>query len=1006
MGQGGGVSKAGGDGLSERGREVIGGNKTTPAVNNESANNNTHVHVHSFEETGETLLINSPDTNSKGVPTSVIPVTSGTGPELLESSDEASTLAPGGQPSLNYLLEHGSAALTSHTYSPHISPHSSPSQEISPSPQTLSNEVENEIFYSVTNQLYPVATSTAGELGWESTSPALSPSALPTDKALVHSGSKNQKLDAGKKHGPERADNNDDDLFSDCTTHHLSPVDRFSLEKGGSECRMGRKGGVDVSTSDHPLGHHEEEEEVKGKWSSKLSPAEEEDDLFPDDAKHLQDAVAVEKNGAPQPQNALNITEDYFSRDPAGQHRETAWGPSRSSLSTPPRVNPASRRSPSRQNSSGKVAPPRPPRSPQLNSRLKLRQQRETGNHPNITSPHEPSTTPNSPPARPQGPEVAVERATVRNIRPLGAVPAGIPEKTHQRNVSRKLPTGEIVSPTESLGSSVDPPSTIASSPTGDVSETHEAATTPQPDNYSTSEPSTSDDGGFLEPPFLPLYIHLLIAGGLYFYYTFNPFVYLAGLMAGFLAFYLVLGAVFVTYVQKEEAEAAAAASANSPAPELSPDFMRSMNIRLEDYENRFVAVSQNHTFKFTATMHYDSATHQRKHRMPCKLQLIDGSTLKVIVMDSENEVVLNRTIELRHESCRITIVPRDVFENRKRRWSKKYPIRIEINDFEIFLFANVSRYKQEWFCRLREAAKGTTTKQLIMKQREFFKYIQQYLPHDPLRPSSHTTGSSFRVPTTTTRSGKHSQKRYRTGGDAVQFSSTSTAKGQDISDGSISISHHQSTSTYHNQPDHSVTSVSSTSSNEHAQGRQSVTSVHHSASSGGRQSSAHSPPNSNGTALTPVMSPPGPPLLETDWINVLAARLCWDVWHEQRWKNWIVSRIQRKLVRIKTPGFLDPLQLTDIDIGDKMPVINRLYEGPLVRVDGVWVFLDVTYEGLFVMTIKTKLKLGQGKKEEEKGREMKSMKHQDSSRHGEWGQWCGPQPGSTGVPGLQCGPR
>ena len=594
MGQGGGLSKAGGGGLSEGGREVIGGNKTTPAVNNESANNNTHVHVHSFEETGETLLINSPDTNSKGVPTSVIPVTSGTGAELLESSDEASTLAPHGQPSLNYLLEHGSAALTSHTYSPHISPHSSPSQEISPSPQTLSNEVENEIFYSVTNQLYPVATSTAGESGRESTSPALSPSQLPTDEALVQTGSKNldisQKLDAGEKHGPEQADNNDDDLFSDCTTHHLSPVDRFSLEKGGSECRMGRNGGVGVSTSDHPLGHHEEEEEVKEKCSSKLSPAEEEDDLFPDDAKHLQDAVAVEKNGAPQPQNALNITEDYFSRDPAGQHRETAWGPSRSSLSTPPRVTPtASRRSPSRQNSSGKVAPPRPPRSPQLNSRLKLRQQRETGNHPNITSPHEPSTTPNSPPARPQGPEVAVERATVRNIQPLGAVPASVPQTMHQRNVSRKLPTGEIVSPTESLGSSVDPPSTIASSPTGDVFETHKAVTTPQPHDYSTSEPCTSDDGRFLEPPFLPLYIHLLIAGGLYFYYTFNPFVYLAGLMAGFLTFYLVLGAVFVTYVQKEEAEAAAAASADSPAPELSPDFMRSMNIRLEDYENRFV---------------------------------------------------------------------------------------------------------------------------------------------------------------------------------------------------------------------------------------------------------------------------------------------------------------------------------------------------------------------------------------------------------------------------------
>ena len=361
---------------------------------------------------------------------------------------------------------------------------------------------------------------------------------------------------------------------------------------------------------------------------------------------------------------------------------------------------------------------------------------------------------------------------------------------------------------------------------------------------------------------------------------------------------------------------------------------------------------------------------------MPCKLALRDDSKLSILILDSENEVVLKETFELHHESCRITIVPQDVFENRKRRWSKKYPIRLEINKLEIFLFANVSRYKQEWFFRLREAAQGTTTKQLIDQQKEFFQYIQQYFPHEPLRPSSHTSGSSYRT-ATSSRSGKHSQRRQRPGGDAVQFSSTSTVKGQDFSDGSISISRHQSNIAHHNQSDHSVASASFTSSNEHSQGRQSLPSLHHSPSSSGRPLSAHSPSSSNKTAVIPSTSPPEPPPLETDWINVLAARLCWDVWHEERWKNWIVSRIQKKLVRIKTPSFLDPLQVTDIAIGDKMPVINRLHEGPYVKVDGVWVYLDVTYEGLFVMTIKTKLKLGQGKDEEEKGTEMKSMKHQ-----------------------------
>ena len=88
------------------------------------------------------------------------------------------------------------------------------------------------------------------------------------------------------------------------------------------------------------------------------------------------------------------------------------------------------------------------------------------------------------------------------------------------------------------------------------------------------------------------------------------------------------------------------------------------------------------------------------------------------------------------------------------------------------------------------------------------------------------------------------------------------------------------------------------------------------------------------------------------------------------------MTRIQKKLVRIKTPAILESLKLTDVALGDKMPVVNRLHEGPFVRADGVWVYLDVTYEGLFVMTIETKLRLGQRQKRE-KGTEMLSLQHQ-----------------------------
>lgn len=384
-------------------------------------------------------------------------------------------------------------------------------------------------------------------------------------------------------------------------------------------------------------------------------------------------------------------------------------------------------------------------------------------------------------------------------------------------------------------------------------------------------------------------------------------------------------------------------------------------------------APSQKYRYRFTAALQYDFATHHRRDRMPCKLQLLADFELHVLVLDAEGDILVKKIFDLSHENCRITISPQDVFENRKRRWSKKYPIHLEIGGFELFLFANVSRFKQEWFFRLREAAQGTTTEKLIERQKEFFRYMQRYFPPEPLRHSSLHTGSVSSRSAAGSTSGaqrsarQHPQRRHRTYVDvgAVQFSSTSAGEGEDTTgDGSISISKSHSSGLHHNQQGHSITSsVSSTGTYVSEQTR--------------RPPSVHSLSSTSGPVGGSLPEPPS--LGSSDWINALTARLYWDVWHETRWKNWIVSRIQRKLVRIKTPRFLDPLQLTDIAIGDSMPVINRLYEGPFLRPDGVWVYLDVTYEGLFVMTIKTKLKLGHGKEEEEedKGTEMKSVKHQ-----------------------------
>ena len=367
-------------------------------------------------------------------------------------------------------------------------------------------------------------------------------------------------------------------------------------------------------------------------------------------------------------------------------------------------------------------------------------------------------------------------------------------------------------------------------------------------------------------------------------------------------------------------------------------------------------------------------------------------------MFDSEGNTLLKRQIDLHREKACFTIVPKDVFLNRKRRWSKKYPIRVEVGGTEFFLFSNVSRFKQEWFFRLREASSGTKTRTLIKRQERFFAYMQRYFPSEPLHSSSTQHAGTSSISSVTSRVGtgsvgttaahhhhpakssRHSsQRKQRVDEGKVEFHSKSSGmdrqEEESGGDPAISISSVHLPSHRRKPQEQSITSSSSSSLSgpvsEHQLGRspsiRSVSSSIASVEGGGTLAN----PQGQSSSSSAV-----PPSFESNWMNALTARLFWDVWHEERWKKWIMSRIQRKLVRIKTPGFLDPLLLTDIEVGDSMPVINRLHEGPYLRVDGVWVYLDVTYEGLFVMTIKTRLKLGRGRGEGEKGTEMKNVKH------------------------------
>lgn len=348
-----------------------------------------------------------------------------------------------------------------------------------------------------------------------------------------------------------------------------------------------------------------------------------------------------------------------------------------------------------------------------------------------------------------------------------------------------------------------------------------------------------------------------------------------------------------------------------------------------------------------------------------------------------------------------IRLVPREVFDNRKRRWSKKFPIEIlsrKGSSFAIFLFAPTSRAKEDWYRRLRAASEGITADILIAEVKDFFAYMQQYFPavSAPPYPSPHPPPPRpARRPASSSSHGGHnrrgsSQSHASVQSSVIQFSNRSESKESELESTVVitdqshplpptpSVSHDQCHSISPPEPlEASLESKARHSLERSSSSQSSVfeTSIRPTSHppvgiSKRRSPSRYSTPGTE-DSFELVSHPVPPPLRpkETDWINALAARLCWDVWHEKRWRAWVHSRIQRKLIRVKTPSFMEQLSLTDVKVGSTMPVINHLHAGPELKLDGVWVYLDVTYQGSFVMTIETKLKLGvKGKEGGEEG--------------------------------------
>ncbi|XP_059476550.1 testis-expressed protein 2 isoform X2 [Neocloeon triangulifer] len=99
------------------------------------------------------------------------------------------------------------------------------------------------------------------------------------------------------------------------------------------------------------------------------------------------------------------------------------------------------------------------------------------------------------------------------------------------------------------------------------------------------------------------------------------------------------------------------------------------------------------------------------------------------------------------------------------------------------------------------------------------------------------------------------------------------------------------------------------------------------------------------------------PPPADTAWFNALLSRVLFDVLRDSQWSEWVRDRIQRKLSTVRLPTFMEELTVSELDLGTALPVVHRT-SSPHMDNRGLWVDLDVSYEGSAKICVETKLNL------------------------------------------------
>ncbi|KAL3273248.1 hypothetical protein HHI36_014702 [Cryptolaemus montrouzieri] len=92
-------------------------------------------------------------------------------------------------------------------------------------------------------------------------------------------------------------------------------------------------------------------------------------------------------------------------------------------------------------------------------------------------------------------------------------------------------------------------------------------------------------------------------------------------------------------------------------------------------------------------------------------------------------------------------------------------------------------------------------------------------------------------------------------------------------------------------------------------------------------------------------------------WINAFLGRILFDCMCDAVFTSKIRDRIHRKLATIRLPYFIEELSITELNLGKTSPLFKKISK-PFVDDRGLWIDMEMTYEGLVVLTLMTKLNL------------------------------------------------